>query len=91
MVESCCAVPTGFAVLGLAFVMAACAPDYVYIQDGKSERAVRQDYIGCAEQQFKGSNDTTLCMESRGYRTLKIDEAARAPEHSSAGQHAIVR
>ncbi|HEY3197207.1 MAG TPA: hypothetical protein VGJ57_04270 [Nitrospirales bacterium] len=85
-------VRTGSAVLGLAcMLMTGCAADYVYIQDGKSERAVRQDYIGCAEQQFKGSNDTTMCMETRGYRTLKIDEASRAAEHSSSGQHAFFR
>ena len=79
VVERCAPVSIGIAVLGLAFVIAACAPDYVYIQDGKSERAVRQDYIGCAEQQFKVSNDTTACMEIRGYHAHKIDESSRAP------------
>ena len=73
-------VRTGSAVLGLAFTfMAGCAPDYVYIQQGKSEGEVRQDYIGCAEQQFKVSNDTTACMETRGYHAHKIDESSRAP------------
>jgi hypothetical protein len=72
-------VRTGSAVLGLVFtLMAGCAPDYVYIQQGKSEGEVRQDYIGCAEQQFKVSNDTTACMERRGYHAHKIDESSRA-------------
>jgi hypothetical protein len=85
-------VRTGSAVLGLAFTfMTGCVADYIYLQDGKSERAVRQDYIGCAEQQFKGSNDTTICMEKMGYRTVKIDEASRGAEHSSSGQHAFSR
>ncbi len=53
---------------GLALILlAACAPDYVYIQAGKSEQDVRRDYIGCAEQQFKVSNNTTECMERQGY------------------------
>ena len=78
VVKRCALMRAGFAVLGFAFGIAACAPDYVYIQDGKSERSVRQDYIGCAEQQFKGSNDTSVCMDRKGYRTLKIDEGSRA-------------
>jgi hypothetical protein len=80
MVDFRGSVRTGFAVLGLTFTfMTGCAPDYVYIQQGKSEDEVRQDYIGCAEQQFKVSNDTTACMEKRGYHAHKIDESSRAP------------
>jgi hypothetical protein len=74
-------VRTCSAVLGLAFTfMMGCAPDYVYIQQGKSEGQVRQDYIGCAEQQFnyKVSNDTSVCMERKGYHAHKIDESSRA-------------
>ena len=84
-------VSIGFAVLGLVFVISACSPDYVYIQDGRSEGMVRQDYIGCAEQQFKGANDTTMCMEGRGYRTFKIDENSRTAEHSSSGHDVFSR
>jgi len=67
---------------GLLGLLTACAPDYVYIQDGKSEGDVRQDYIGCAEQQFKVSNNTTKCMESRGYRVVKIEEPSRSDEQA---------
>ena len=67
---------------GLLGFLAACAPDYVYIQDGKSEEDVRQDYIGCAEQQFKVSNSTTECMERQGYRVARIEEASRSDEQT---------
>jgi hypothetical protein len=67
---------------GLLGLLAACAPDYVYIQDGKSEEEVRRDYIGCAEQQFKVSNSTTECMERQGYRVAKIEEASRSDEQT---------
>ena len=49
-----------------------CSPDYVYIRDGQSETAVRQDYVDCTEQQFKGSNSTTECMENKGYQAAII-------------------
>jgi hypothetical protein len=67
---------------GLLGLLAACAPDYVYIQDGKSEQDVRRDYISCAEQQFKVSNSTTECMERQGYRATKIEEASRSDEQT---------
>jgi len=67
---------------GLLGLLAACAPDYVYIQDGKSEEDVRRDYIGCAEQQFKVSNNTTKCMEGQGYRVVKIEESSRSVEQA---------
>jgi hypothetical protein len=67
---------------GLLGLLAACAPDYVYIQDGKSEEDVRRDYIGCAEQQFKVSNSTTECMERQGYRVAKIEEASHSDEQT---------
>ena len=71
---------------GLALILlAACAPDYVYIQAGKSEQDVRRDYIGCAEQQFKVSNNTTECMERQGYHVVKIEEASHPDEKARPG------
>ena len=68
---------------GLALsLLAACAHDYVYIQDGKSEQDVRRDYIGCAEQQFKVSNNTTECMERHGYHVVQIEEASHPDEQA---------
>ena len=58
-------------VIGL---LAACTPDYVYIRDGQSEAAVRQDYVNCAEQQVKVSNSTTECMEKKGYQAVIIEK-----------------
>ena len=66
-------------------VLAACASDYVYIQAGKSEQDVRRDYIGCAEQQFKVSNNTTECMERQGYHVVKIEEASHPDEKARPG------
>src|SRR5438270_11899271 len=63
-------------------LLAACASDYVYVQDGKSEQDVRRDYIGCAEQQFKVSNNTTECMERQGYHVVKIEEASQTDEQA---------
>src|SRR6184192_4336276 len=71
----------GFGGVALS-LLAACASDYVYIQDGKSEQDVRRDYIGCAEQQFKVSNNTTECMERQGYRVVKIEESSRSVEQA---------
>ena len=71
----------GLGVLALS-LLAACASDYVYIQDGKSEQDVRRDYIGCAEQQFKVSNNTTECMERQGYHVVKIEEASHRDEQA---------
>ena len=71
----------GLGVLALS-LLAACASDYVYIQDGKSEQDVRRDYIGCAEQQFKVSNNTTACMECQGYHAVKIEKASHPDEQA---------
>ncbi len=66
-------------VVGL---FAACTPDYVYIRDGQSEAAVRQDYVNCAEQQVKVSNSTTECMEKKGYQAVIIEEPyPESPPH----------
>jgi hypothetical protein len=54
-------------------LFAACTPDYVYIRDGQSEGAVRQDYVNCTEQQFKVSNSTTECMQNEGYQALIVE------------------
>ena len=68
---------------GLALsLLAGCAHDYVYIQNGKSEQDVRRDYIGCAEQQFKVSNNTTECMERQGYHVVKIEKASHPDEQA---------
>lgn len=62
-----------------------CGADYVYLQKGKSETEVRQDYTSCAERQqvqFSSGGadgqqalvlDTSRCMESKGYRAVKIE------------------
>jgi hypothetical protein len=76
-------IPVLLGLWGLLGLLAACAPDYVYLQDGKSEEDVRRDYIGCAEQQFKVSNSTTECMKVRGYRVAKIEEASRSDEQTA--------
>jgi hypothetical protein len=85
---------TGHALLAMASIavsIAGCAPDYVYIQNSRSEGEVRQDYTVCAEQQFKVSNNTTECMERKGYRTVKIDATSPATDHdhSSPTPHAL--
>lgn len=85
------AIRLGLAGLALS-LMAACAPDYVYIQDGKSEGDVRQDYIGCAEQQFKVFNNTSECMERKGYRAVKIEGPSPSDDHlrRSSTSHAFL-
>lgn len=62
----------GFVVLVVALFV-GCTPDYVYVRDGQSETAVRQDYVNCTEQQFKVSNSTTECMEKKGYQAFIIE------------------
>jgi hypothetical protein len=77
-----------------------CASDYVYLQMGKSEAQVRQDYTECVDQQqyqfasagiegqrivvVQRTQDTSACMESKGYRTVKI-EAELAPDKDRRG------
>ena len=68
-----------FAIAWVTLSIVGCASDYVYIQNNRSEGQVRQDYAVCAEQQFKVSNNTTQCMERKGYRTVKIDATSPAP------------
>ena len=67
-----CVFLVGCAVLAVG-LFTACTPDYVYIRDGQSEGAVRQDYVNCTEQQFKMSNSTTECMENKGYKAVIIE------------------
>jgi len=62
-----------------------CGADHVYLQKGKSETEVRQDYGGCVDQQqvqFSSGGadgqhivvlDTSRCMENKGYRVVKIE------------------
>src|SRR5439155_2786425 len=71
---------------GLALILlAACAPAYVYIQAGKSEQDVRRDYIGCAAQQFKVSDNTTECMERQGYHVVAHEGASHTVATSRPG------
>jgi hypothetical protein len=83
----------------LSFIV-GCAPDYVYIQTGKSEADVQTDYIACAEQQqlqffsagpeghrilvIQKAPSTSDCMEDKGYHARKIESASHSDRARAA-------
>ena len=87
---------TGVMLLSLTV---ACAPDYVYVQKGKSEADIQTDYIACAEQQqmqftsagqeghrilvLQKTRSTSDCMEDKGYHAMKIEPASH-PDRTRA-------
>ncbi len=81
----------GFLLTVLLIVM-GCASKQVWVQEGKTENETEQDLDACyaqVEQHFGANLESprlttavTQCMESRGYKQVRIEH--RAPRSSVA-------